>query len=129
MPHVLLRLLLACVLTALVAACDEAVLVPTRPELSVERSGYLPVIDSLEPENPAVGEEVTLHGTFRKLRKDDGLFVSFNGYDSQHVTQVNEATIKAVVPEGATSGNVVVVIGDSVAKGRFVKVRDKKSKD
>ncbi len=95
---------------------------------TVERQGLAPVINSLEPDPAYEGDEVTLHGYFRKLRKDDGLFVSFNGYDSQKVTVVSESELKAVVPEGASSGNVVVVIGESIGKGRFLKVRGKNEK-
>lgn len=123
-------LALVVALAATLAACDA----PTTPSdgragLQVERKGLLPIIDSVEPEQPAPGDEVTLRGYFHKLRKDDGLFVSFNGYDSRHVTLVSDNELKAVVPAGATSGNVVVVMGESVSKGVFIKVRDKQKKE
>lgn len=114
-------------LCATMTACDT----PTglaAGGVEVQRQGLAPVIESLDPEPAAPGDEVTIRGYFHKLRRDDGLYVSFNGYDSQHVTQVSDSLLKAVVPEGATSGNVVVVIGDSIGKARFLKIHDKKQR-
>lgn len=128
MPKSLLHAVLFLALGGLLAACDESTLSPAGTGVSVTRQSLLPVIDALEPDPAAEGEEVTLRGYFRKLREDDGLFVSFNGYDSQQVTRVSDTVLKAVVPEGASSGMVVVVIGESVGKGRYLKISGKKKK-
>lgn len=133
MPHRLMtsssRVLLG-ILCALVSACDA----PPAPVsgsagLQVERRGYLPVIESIAPEKPAPGDKVALRGYFHTPRKNEGLFVSFNGIDSRSVTWQSEALLEAVVPEGATSGNVVVVMGESVSKGVYFKIRDKRQQD
>ncbi|HEY9856209.1 MAG TPA: IPT/TIG domain-containing protein [Stenomitos sp.] len=112
------------IVIAALSACDAPTGL-TAGEVQVGRQSLVPVIESIEPESPAPGDEVTIKGYFHKLRRDDGLFVSFNGYDSMKVTQVSDSLITAVVPAGATSGNVVVVIGDSTAQGRFIKIHDK----
>lgn len=123
----LLAVLLSVALSAAVTACDAPI--KAGEELQVTRQGLLPVIDTLEPSPAKPGDEVTIHGYFHKLRKDQGLFVSFNGIDSRQVTLVSDSELKAVVPDGASSGNVVVVIGESVGKGLYLKIHDKKQKD
>lgn len=91
-----------------------------------------PVITSLNPDDSAkVGDEVFISGNnFGDTRNQST--VSFNG------TTVNSAggyiswsntSIKVVVPDGATSGNVVVKVKDSISKGVFLKIYTKEIVD
>lgn len=127
MPHPRPLLLFALMLPLSVAACDAPATTGGQ-SASVGTRSLLPVIDSLEPDPAEPGDEVVLRGFFHKLRADQGLFVSFNGFDSPHVTLVSDREIRAIVPEGATSGNVVVVIGESVGRGRFLKIKEQKGR-
>jgi formylglycine-generating enzyme len=102
---------------------------PTNPD---DKTTVPPVITSLNPSDSAkVGDEVFISGNnFGDAREQST--VSFNG------TMVNSAggyiswtntAVKVIVPDGATSGNVVVKVKDSVSKGVFLRIYTKEIVD
>ena len=78
-----------------------------------ENSG--PAITSLSPEEGAVGASVTVTGTGFGAAQGTST-VSFNGTVGVP-TSWSETTIQVPVPEGATSGPVVVTVGDQASPG------------
>ncbi|MDA3842824.1 MAG: IPT/TIG domain-containing protein [Candidatus Kapabacteria bacterium] len=70
-----------------------------------------PVITSITPSNPSVGDRVTITGAnFGDSRLED--FVTFNGVQpvAADYTTWEDNTIEVEVPVGATTGNVIVDI-------------------
>ena len=78
-----------------------------------ENSG--PAITSLSPEEGAVGASVTVTGTGFGAAQGNST-VSFNGVAGVP-TSWSETAIQVPVPEGATSGPVVVTVGDQASPG------------
>ena len=73
----------------------------------------VPVISKLEPDSGAVGEEIKIKGS--NFGKQSGT-VTFNGVSaSPH--HWNHQIIRAQVPQGATSGPVVVTVGSRSSNG------------
>ncbi|MCG8604915.1 tandem-95 repeat protein, partial [bacterium] len=91
---------------------DDAVEYSTReqanpPELIIETkslSPLLPAIAGLNPSSGTVGTEVTITGANFGTTTE----VSFNGLSTPSFTIVSESELIAVVPNGATSGRILV---------------------
>ncbi len=66
-----------------------------------------PTLTSLSPSSAAVGASVTLTGTNFGSTQGTGV-VKFNGTAASSITSWSSTSIVAVVPTGATTGNVVV---------------------
>lgn len=70
-----------------------------------------PRIVQITPPNAAPGATVTVSGANFGASTGETLLVSFNGTPATHVDRIDNQTLKAIVPEGATSGNLVVAVG------------------
>ena len=72
-----------------------------------------PVISRLDPDSGPVDAEVRIHGSNFGNRTGS---VTFNGVTASPI-QWNNQTIRVRVPDGATSGLVVVTVGDQSSTG------------
>ena len=72
-----------------------------------------PIISRLDPDSGPVDTEVRIHGS---NFGDQAGTVTFNGVTASPI-QWNDQTIRVRVPEGATSGLVVVTVGDQSSTG------------
>ncbi len=66
----------------------------------------IPTITSIDPVKGKVGEAITITGTDFSTTPEDNL-VRFNGIEAT-VTESTATTISAIVPAGATTGNITV---------------------
>jgi len=69
---------------------------------------------SIEPTSALVGKEVTIIGKYFSSKADNT--VSFNGLDAE-ITSANISTITAIMPVGATDGNITVTSDGLVSNG------------
>jgi hypothetical protein len=75
-----------------------------------------PTITRLSPTSAAVGASVTITGTnFNTLQGSST--VTFNGIAATSISSWNPTQIVAVVPSGATTGNVVVTVNGIASAG------------
>jgi sugar lactone lactonase YvrE len=70
-----------------------------------------PHLTGLLPANGGPGIQVTLSGDHFGTSSGDVLQVSFNGAIATDVTRIDDHTLKASVPHGASLGDVVVSVG------------------
>ena len=76
----------------------------------------VPTISSLNPTSGAVGSTVTITGTnFGATQGSSSL--TFNGTPATSISSWSATSITAVVPNGATSGNVVVTVSGVASSG------------
>src|SRR5271157_678146 len=75
-----------------------------------------PSITSLSPTSGAVGASVTITGTNFGTTQGTST-VKFNTTTATSITSWSAASIVAVVPSGATTGNVVVTVGGVASNG------------
>ena len=88
---------------------------PTHYHLSITESAPGPMIHSLHPSSGTVGTPVAINGAnFGDTQ--DGSTVTFNGVAATP-TEWNDTRIIAPVPEGATTGDVVVTVGGVASNG------------
>ena len=72
-------------------------------------------LSGISPETGPTGTIVTLSGeNFSEVASENE--VTFNGLEAE-VTEASATSIKAIVPEGATTGEVRVIVGGRVVKG------------
>jgi YD repeat-containing protein len=76
-----------------------------------------PTITSLSPTSAAVGASVTITGTNYGSTQGTST-VKFNGTTATSITSWSSTSIVAVVPSGATTGNVVVTVSGSSSSGK-----------
>src|ERR1700722_14430132 len=79
------------------------------------RFTVVPTITSLSPTSGAVGTVVTISGTGFGLMKGVST-VGFNGATAV-ITSRSESNIGVMVPNGATTGNVIVTVGGLASNG------------
>lgn len=79
------------------------------PDLAL--SLHAPRITQAVPANAAPGATVTLTGSNFGASTGDPLQVSFNGTPATSVQRVDNQTLRAVVPAGATNGSLVIMVG------------------
>ncbi len=84
-----------------------------------------PVISSISPSDSAkVGDEVTITGNYFGSSREQST-VSFNGTpveaSSGYKTWSN-TSLKVLVPDGASSGNIIVKVNDSLSNGKYLKI-------
>ncbi len=70
-----------------------------------------PSVARAVPANAAPGATVTLTGTNFGASTGDTIQVSFNGTPATSVRRIDNQALEAVVPAGATNGNIVVAVG------------------
>lgn len=98
----------------------EGVAVPsggtrTAPDLALGVKA--PRIAAIEPGNGGEESDVTIRGENFGASTGRTLEVSFNGPAAVTVTRVDDATIRAQVPPGAKSGNLIVKVDGIVSNG------------
>lgn len=81
-----------------------------------------PSITSLSPTSGAVGTSVTISGTGFGTSQG-GSSVQFNGISATTITSWSPTSIKASVPTGATTGNVVATVGGMASNGKSFTVK------
>jgi len=87
-----------------------------------------PVIKSIDPCSGPWGTPVTVRGVhFGQSYDRDRCQVIFDRQPAITFTTWNDSTIVATVPQGATSGDMVVLVDGSVSNGRFFEVDDQSS--
>lgn len=103
-----------------VSAGAEATVAADGLKLSVTA----PTLTSLSLQNGGAGVEVTLTGTNFGLTGNKTFKVTFNGTEATSPTRVSDSSIMALVPTGATSGDVIVTVNDLASNGKGFKVLD-----
>jgi hypothetical protein len=80
-----------------------------------------PAITDISPKMGPVGTTVTISGTGFRDTQGAGM-VTFNGAPAMTVGSWSDMSITAVVPAGATTGNIVVAVGGLTSNGITFKV-------
>lgn len=87
--------------------------VATGPVFTVEAEA--PTISGITPESGYIGDEVTISGAnFSEVTAENA--VSFNGQEAE-VTEASATSLKVLVPEDATTGEVEVTVNGKTATG------------
>lgn len=81
-----------------------------------------PSITSLSPTSGAVGTLVTIAGSGFGTTQGSST-VQFNGATATSITSWSATSIKASVPTGATTGNVVITVGGIASNGKSFTVK------
>jgi hypothetical protein len=81
-----------------------------------------PSLTSLSPTSGALGASVTITGTGFGTTQGSST-VQFNGTSATTITSWSATSIKASVPTGATTGNVVVTVGGMASNGKSFTVK------
>ncbi len=76
----------------------------------------LPNITGISPSSGAIGASVTISGTSFGASQLSST-VTFNGTAASSITNWSDTSITAVVPSGATTGNVVVTVNSQPSNG------------
>ena len=79
-------------------------------------SGAEPTISGLSTSSGSVGTTVTITGTNFGSSQDASV-VTFNGIAAGPASAWSASSITIAVPAGATTGNVVVIVGEQVSNG------------
>lgn len=77
-----------------------------------------PAITQVTPDNAGPGATVTITGSSFGYSKGSQLAVTFNGSIATNVNRTDDGTIQAVVPAGATNGDVVVSVAGNLSNGQ-----------
>src|SRR5258708_5203392 len=75
-----------------------------------------PTITSVSPNSAAIGASVTIAGSSFGSTQGSST-VKFNGTTATTISSWSSSTIVAVVPSGATTGNVVVTVSSRSSNG------------
>ena len=89
--------------------------------MSLKVHGQTPTIDKLVPDSGAGGEPIKIIGNHFGASQDSNT-VTFKGKPAK-TTDWTDASIIAVVPSGAESGDVVVTVGGNASDGRAFVVK------
>ena len=79
-----------------------------------------PLVESLDSVSCS-GAEIVVKGCNFGTKQGDGT-ISFNGFAAKEIVSWSDSEIRVVVPPGATSGDVVVTIGDQHSEARQIKL-------
>jgi hypothetical protein len=78
-----------------------------------------PTLMSISPTSAKVGNEITIAGKYFSSTANNK--ISFNGLEAT-ITAANISVIKAILPEGATSGDVIVTSNGKASNGIAITV-------
>lgn len=81
----------------------------------------IPILESFEPKSGKVGTPVYLYGQNFGLKPTENL-IKFNGVPVQNVEAVfqeGKYVLRTVVPEGATTGHITLMVNNLTADSRF----------
>ncbi len=81
-----------------------------------------PKISALTPANGGPGTEVEIRGADFGAATQDPFRVTFNGSAAVGARRLGDGTIEASVPDGATSGNALVTVGDIDSNAKLFRV-------
>jgi YD repeat-containing protein len=84
--------------------------------LSTSANAATPAITSLNPNSGAIGASVTITGSAFGSTQGSST-VTFNGTRATTISSWSTSSIVAIVPSGATTGNVVVTVAGKASNG------------